>query len=144
VAANLDRVIDAFSYRLPNPVRRAAFLAVAGSLMVGGALSAWSTSSFRAQAQRADGVVVRYEAGPAHVLIEFRTASGKMVSFPASPLGHYALGAQVPVIYDPKDPELTHEIDSPASVWVDTFILIAAGLACLVSALSIPSGKPPS
>ena len=84
-------------------------------------LSAIYETAFYLTAKRADGEVVRLNAGRAHVEIRFVTDDGKVVEYPQNGFVRLDLGEKVKVLYDQQDGgRLFACVDSVGAAWFCT------------------------
>ncbi|ASZ12339.1 DUF3592 domain-containing protein [Chitinophaga pendula] len=96
-------------------------------LLVAGTGSAIATMRFIHKAQRAPGMVVRQNAGPSHVEIQFTTAAGQVVNYPQNGLIYLNHGQEVTVLYDPARPRSTASISNNIALWDCTMGLFLLG-----------------
>lgn len=88
---------------------------------------------FVVHAQRARGNVSAVNAGGSHPQIDFRDATGRVISSPETGLMFgYAIGDWVNVLYRPKTPATTALIDDRGALWGASLL---AGLFACVFAL---------
>ncbi|GLO29052.1 DUF3592 domain-containing protein [Pseudomonas asiatica] len=88
---------------------------------------------FVAHAQRAQGNVSAVNAGGSHPQIDFRDATGRVISYPENGLIFgYAIGDRVDVLYRPEAPATTAIIDDRGALWGASLL---AGLFACVFAL---------
>src|SRR5262249_35098816 len=78
---------------------------------------------------RAEGVVVRLNAGGSHPQIDFTAASGAKISYPQGGLIFgYRPGQKVRVLYNPNNPGKTACIDTTGALWAVPILLAGIGL----------------
>ena len=94
--------------------------AVAGAMAQG-----HQTAAFMARAVRTEGVIASEDA---HPLIRFTTGDGTAVTFRQNGGISRAVGAAVPVAYDPADPAGTAQADTIFSAWGEVMGLAWIGL----------------
>ena len=117
---------------------------VAGLLLVGGTLCwAWSTRAFVAAAHRAPGRVVKFNAGSAHLQVEF-AADGHSYSYPQNGLiAGYKVGDRVTVLYEPRYPQQTAVIDGFGAIWGFAILMWLMGLVFTGSGWAMLRSKTP-
>lgn len=93
------------------------------------ALEAYSTREFVQHAARANGVVVALNAGAAHPEIEFTSASGEKISFPAGGFISFRKGQRAAVLYRREDPYRGPRLDHFGQLWAP--LIISASLALM-------------
>lgn len=103
------------------------FLITGVILLVVGIGSGIATIRFIHKALRAPGMVVRQNAGPSHVEIQFTTASGQVVNYPQNGLIYLNHGQEVTVLYDPAKPRSTASISNNIALWDCTMGLLLLG-----------------
>ncbi len=111
---------------------RSAYFFLAALLVTAtAAVDALGTSSQLAQVARAEGRVVRREAGPGgeRPVVAFSARDGRRVEFsPPGRMGRdLAVGAPVPVMYNPAEP---HSARFAGAVWLR--VQLSLGLALLL------------
>jgi hypothetical protein len=133
------------------------FRGVGLAVLAGGLIYGVVILVFVARADHAVGKVVRIatvkNAAPLmdqvkgsgeyfYPVVQFRTASGKLVEFRAasgSQEAKYSVGDSLPVVYDPSDAK-DGRIDTLWGVWGGPIILLGIGIIFLVLGLISPSG----
>jgi hypothetical protein len=107
-------------------------------LFVAMTLIASNKYEFMQRASRAQGVVIRQNAGKHHVEIKFTTASGEAVQYSQNGDISYEAGEQVTVLYDPKEPMLTASTDATGALWGNIFdLFFCASLTFAFAMLAI-------
>jgi hypothetical protein len=108
------------------------------ALLLGASIEAVMTYRFITLASRAEGEVVRLNAGGAHPVIRFAPAGKAAIEFSTSGFIYYAVGDRVSVLYleDAQDPSLTWaKIDTPGALWIEEISLVVIGAAMLIAGL---------
>lgn len=110
---------------------KALFFMVLGAVaLVVAALLAARTAEFVRSAARAEGEVVRLNAGGSHPEVAFTTTTGERVSYPQGGfIAGYAVGDRVRVLYDAAAPAATARIDAVGSLWAWPLIVGFLGSA---------------
>ncbi|MBM0745266.1 DUF3592 domain-containing protein (plasmid) [Phormidium sp. CLA17] len=107
-------------------------------LLLGASIEALMTHRFITLASRAEGEVVRLDAGGAHPVIQFAPAGKAVIKFSTSGYINYAVGDRVAVLYleDAQDPSMTWaKIDTPGALWFEEIHLVGLGAAMLIAGL---------
>ena len=115
-------------------------------LLLGAIASAIFTYRFITIAARAEGKVVRLNAGGAHPVIQFVPIGAAAVEFSGSGLIHYAVGDRVTVLYlknAQSPPSFQTNIDSPGALWFPSLVLTGIGGAFVVAGLSTKHADRP-
>lgn len=108
-----------------------------------GVITAIRTRRFLSTATAVQGTVVGFakqtssEGGSStHAQVEFAIAGGEKVTFTerSQTFGGLAVGASVPVTYDPAKPK-NARISTSGRLWVTTIIMVALGVALLIVAV---------
>ena len=111
--------------------------------LVVGAITAIRTRSFLRSAVATQGTVVGFakqtssEGGSStHAQVEFATAEKESVTFTerSQTFGGLAVGATVPVTYDPAKPK-NARIATSGRLWVSTIVTIGLGVALVIVAV---------
>jgi len=108
-------------------------------LLVGSIVSATFTYRFISTASRAEGKVVKLNAGGAHPSIEFIPSSQKtVIEFSGSGFIDYAVGDKVTVLYlkDEIYPSgFKTNIDNPGALWFETSMFLWLGAGFIIGGL---------
>ena len=99
--------------------------AVGWCAMAGTVVQGHRTAAVLARAAHAEGTIANNDA---HPLIRFTTADGTVVTFRQNGGISRAVGAAVPVAYDPADPAGTAEADTLFAAWGEVMGLAWIGL----------------
>ncbi|WP_263147170.1 DUF3592 domain-containing protein [Pseudomonas sp. RIT-PI-AD] len=92
--------------------------------------------AFLERAERAEGVVVKLNAGAAHPEIEFTSRAGARVSYPQGGFhGSYEVGERVHDLYDPASPGNTATTDYFGAQWSGVIITLALATGFLAQGL---------
>ena len=135
-----------------------SFMAGGAAMAVGGIAVFKHMRAFAATAARCSGRLVGYEAAKSkntsdtsdlyevnsgsanfYPVVEFTDLNGKKQHFTASTGSNqkpYDLGAEVPVMYDPQDPEGA-DIESKLYQWLIPGLVGGLGAACLAVGIAI-------
>lgn len=116
-------------------VMLSALFAVIGiGLLVIAAVTGMAKRSFARNAARAQGVVVRLNAGGSHPEIEFADVSGQRISYPQGGLIFgYRPGDKVNVLYLPNDPRRTACLDTFGALWFVPSLLAIMGVLFVIA-----------
>jgi hypothetical protein len=107
-------------------------------LLLGASIEALMTHRFITLASRAEGEVVRLNAGGAHPVVRFAPAGKAVIEFSTSGYINYAVGDRVTVLYlkDAQDPSMTWaKIDTPGALWFEEIHLVGLGAAMTLAGL---------
>ena len=116
------------------------------ALLVGTVVSVPFTVRFINTASRAEGKVIKLNAGRAHPSIEFTPVSGGTVEFSGAGWIDYGVGDRVPVLYlkDPENPAgYQINIDTIGALWRDQLAGTQLGIAFLLGGLFMRYGYQP-
>jgi hypothetical protein len=107
------------------------FPIIGGVLSIGAIASGIWTYRFIQMASRAEGTVIKLNAGRAHPEIQFLPAGeSQPVTFSGSGSISYGIGDKVKVLYI-KDPTIpagySYSVDTPGSLWFGTGIMTMLG-----------------
>ena len=115
------------------------FPIIGGGLLIGSVVSATFTYQFISIASRAEGKVVKLNAGGAHPSIKFTPSSEKIaIEFSGSGYINYAVGDKVTVLYlknDTYPSRFQTNIDNPGALWFGTAILSFLGMSFAIAGL---------
>ena len=104
-------------------------------LLLGAAVETSFTYRFTKTALRAEGEVVKLNAGGAHPVIRFIPVGEKAVEFSGDGFINYAVGDKVTVLYlkDPQSPSgFQYNIDTPGALWFAPLGLTWLGVGFIV------------
>ena len=107
-------------------------------LLLGASIEALMTHRFITLASRAEGKVVRLNAGGAHPVVQFVPAGKAVIKFSDSGYINYAVGDQVAVLYlkDTQDPSIIWaKIDTPGALWVEEIHMVELGAGIIIAGL---------
>ena len=114
-------------------VKGLLFVATGAVLLVTCSVTALDTNRFVREAETAEGVVARLNAGPSHPEIAFTTRDGEAVSYPQGGwIGGFHPGQPVSVLYRPEDPHRTACVDRTGALWAVPVFTGPMGLVFLV------------
>ncbi len=116
------------------------FALIGAGLLAVAIITAVPKHAFIRNAARAEGVVVRQDHGPAHVTIEFTTASGQKMSYAQNGDVYFRRGDHVVVLYDPEAPGLSACADRFGALYFPQMLMCGIGLAFLAIGLLAASG----
>jgi hypothetical protein len=114
------------------------FPILGAGLLLGAVVSAPFTYRFIESASRADGEVIRLDAGGAHPVIRFVPAGATAIDFSGHGWINYAVGDKVTMLYlkDAENPTgLQMNIDTPGALWFDQSILTWLGICLTIGGL---------
>lgn len=115
------------------------FPIIGGGLLIGSVVSATFTYQFISTASRAEGKVVKLNAGGAHPSIQFIPLSKKTaIEFSGSGYINYAVGDKVTVLYLKNDiypSGFQTNIDNLGALWFGTAILSFLGVSFVIGGL---------
>lgn len=107
-------------------------------LLLGAGIAALMTHRFITLASRAEGEVIRLDAGGAHPVIRFAPPGKAAIEFSTSGYIYYAVGDRVTVLYleDAQNPSITWaKIDTPGALWFEEIHLVGLGAAMTIAGL---------
>jgi hypothetical protein len=113
-------------------LKKMIFIMAGVGLLAGAVWSGVMTGNFISHAKIADGVVVGLNAGGAHPQIQFTTAAGEKVAFPASGFIYYHVGERVKVFFLPADPLKHASLDAFGALWFAPVLLAFLGAGLLL------------
>ncbi len=114
------------------------FPLIGASLLLGALGASIMTYRFTQTASRAEGQVIKLNAGGAHPEIRFIPQGGNTTEFAGSGFINYALGDRVPVLYqqDAAKSKVTQTaIGTPGSLWFTPGILTWIGGGFVIAGL---------
>lgn len=103
-------------------------------LLLGAGLEGLVTYRFITLASRAEGKVVRLNAGGAHPVVQFTAVGEAAIEFSDSGYINYAVGDRVTVLYlkDAQNPSIPWaKIDTPGALWFEEIGLVGLGAAMM-------------
>jgi hypothetical protein len=107
-------------------------------LLIGAIVAAVTTDRFIRSATRAEGEVIRLNAGGAHPEIRFVPQGEASVQFSGQGLIKYAVGDRVTVLYrkdSQSPPGYQTQIDTPGALWATTALLTWLGGGFVIGGL---------
>ena len=114
------------------------------ALLVGTGVSIPVTNRFINTASRAEGTVIKLNAGRAHPSVEFTPVDGTKVEFSGQGWIDYGVGDRVPVLYlkDPENPAgYQISIDTIGALWFGQFVGTWIGTGFVLSGLFMKYGS---
>jgi hypothetical protein len=118
------------------------FPILGAGLLLGAVVSAPFTYHFTQIAARAEGEVIRLDAGGAHPVIRFVPVGADVIEFSGHGWINYAVGDKVTMLYlkDIENPTgFQMNIDTPGALWFDQFVSIWLGTIFMIGGLYMKS-----
>ncbi|MET0269416.1 MAG: DUF3592 domain-containing protein [Sphingomonas sp.] len=117
---------------------KAIVFVVAGiALLIAAAIAGVGVIRFKGEALRADGRVVRLNAGGSHPEIAFTTAAGERIRYPQGGLIFgYRPGDRVRILYRAERPRASASVDTAGALWAGPLLLGVLGAGFVLGGAS--------